>query len=205
MDTTVKKININDISLAKYNPRQISKEEYDNLCKSIDEFGLVDPIIINLKNNKIIGGHQRYKVLLGNYNFHGENEELILLKRGDIGWVFTDEDLNIKSEEHEKALNIALNKISGDWDYDKLNTLIDELLDIDTFDINLTGFDMLDLQELDVDLGETIFDEDDSNGSETVSEGTSKRLTMTIDCRDEDELNILYSRLSEEGYEVRLK
>ena len=49
------KIKIEDIEPAEYNPRKISKKEYKKLSKSISEFGLVDPIIINLKNMHIIG------------------------------------------------------------------------------------------------------------------------------------------------------
>ena len=84
------KISINDIKPAEYNPRMISDEDYGKLQKSISTFGLVDPIIINLKNNVIIGGHQRYKALLD------ENvTELQLLKMGDIGYVFYETSFNV--------------------------------------------------------------------------------------------------------------
>jgi 16S rRNA G966 N2-methylase RsmD len=143
----IEKISITDIKPADYNPRQISKDELQKLTNSINEFGLVDPIIINLQNNKIIGGHQRYEVLLNKYMLDGEfkdNNELYLLRFGDIGWAFTSTDMAIKSEEHEKALNLALNKISGEWDLPKLNILLDEL-DMSGFDIRLTGFELEDL------------------------------------------------------------
>lgn len=141
----IEKIKITDIIPAEYNPRQISDEELTKLTNSINEFGLVDPIIINLKNNKIIGGHQRYDVLINQYildnNFYAE---LNLLRFGDIGWIFTDTDLKIESEEHEKALNLALNKISGEWDAIKLKDLLNEL-DMKDFDIELTGFNDIEL------------------------------------------------------------
>ena len=63
MELEVKEININDIHEAEYNPRTISNTELTKLKNNIQEFGIVDPIIVNLKNNTIIGGHQRYKVL----------------------------------------------------------------------------------------------------------------------------------------------
>ena len=72
------KIKITDIEPASYNPRTINNEQYDKLSRSIQEYGLVDPIIINLQNNKIIGGHQRYKVLLDEYA--STNQELYLLQ-----------------------------------------------------------------------------------------------------------------------------
>jgi len=56
-------INIVEIKPSTYNPRQISNTEYNKLSNSINEFGVINPIIINLRNNHIIGGHQRYDVL----------------------------------------------------------------------------------------------------------------------------------------------
>ena len=53
--------------------------------------------------------------------------------------------------QHEKALNLALNRISGEWENEQLeNLLID--LDIDGFDVTLTGFDNLDMKDLNFDL-----------------------------------------------------
>lgn len=156
----IDKIKITDIKPAEYNPRQITSEELQKLTNSISEFGLVDPIIINLKNNRIIGGHQRYEVLLNQYmldnNFYAE---LNLIKMGDIGWIFTETDLKLKDEDHEKALNLALNKISGEWDFEKLGEVLDEL-EINGFDITLTGFDGLDDIYLDMEEEETSNDND---------------------------------------------
>ena len=59
----IDKITLNEIKPATYNPRIMSIEEQEKLEKTLQEFGLVDPIIINLKNNQIIGGHQRYEIL----------------------------------------------------------------------------------------------------------------------------------------------
>lgn len=140
------KITLDEIKPSEYNPRIISEEELEKLEKNIKEFGLVDPIIINLKNNHIIGGHQRYEVLrkLAGTDTDYENTELKLIRLGNIGWVFKETDINIKDEHHEKALNLALNKISGGWDYPKLDIILDELNELN-FDINLTGFENTDL------------------------------------------------------------
>ena len=144
----IEKIRINDIKPAEYNPRTISSDELQKLTNSINEFGLVDPIVINLKNNKIIGGHQRYEVLINqhmlNGNFYGE---LNLIRMGDIGWIFTETDLTIPDEDHEKALNLALNKISGEWDLIKLGEILDEL-ELNEFNIQLTGFDNIENTEI---------------------------------------------------------
>lgn len=151
----IEKIKITDIKPAEYNPRNISSEELKKLENSISTFGLVDPIIINLKNNKIIGGHQRYEVLINQHmldnDFYGE---LNLIRMGDIGWIFTETDLTLEDEDHEKALNLALNKISGEWDFEKLGEILDELT-INDFNIELTGFD-----ELEIELNNYNIDED---------------------------------------------
>ena len=89
----LEKIKVEDIVPAEYNPRKISDDELGKLEKSIDEFGFVDPIIINLKNNRIVGGHQRFKII------KKENiKELNLLRLGNVGWAFVDTDLKIKNE-----------------------------------------------------------------------------------------------------------
>ena len=74
-----------------------SDPEYQKIARSIDEFGYVDPIIIN-SDNTIIGGHQRATVLK------------------DKGWDEVKVVVLDISKEQEKALNVALNKISGEWD-----------------------------------------------------------------------------------------
>ena len=100
----------------------------EKLKNSINEFGYVAPIIVNKYNNHIIGGNQRYEALKS-------------LGYTDVDVVFVDEpDLN-----REKALNIALNKISGEWDFVKLADIIDEL-ELNDFDIPLTGFDEQELE-----------------------------------------------------------
>ena len=135
------RIHINNLKPAEYNPRMISDEDYEKLKKSIREFGLVDPIIVNLKNNTIIGGHQRYKVLLD------ENiTDLKLLRMGDIGYVFQEKDLQIESDIHEKGLNLALNNINGEFVEEKLQPLLEEV-NLSNLDIEVTGFDKLDLED----------------------------------------------------------
>ncbi len=70
----------------------------------------------------MVGGHQRLKVLLD-------------MGQTEIDCVVVDLDLS-----HEKALNIALNKIQGDWDEDKLAAIMADF-DAEAFDVSLTGFD----------------------------------------------------------------
>ena len=123
----LEKIKLADLKVNTRNPRRISEFQFDNLKNSIDEFGFIDPIIINSKTKMIIGGHQRYKVLT-----EKNIEEGYILNLGDISWVFTDDDLEVVDDNYEKAMNISLNKISGEWDNNKLKHLnidLSELLD----------------------------------------------------------------------------
>ena len=117
---------------ADYNPRkdlQPGDPEYEKLKRSIDEFGYVDPIIWNKRTGRICGGHQRFKILKA----QGVEEAEVVIVDFD--------------EEKEKAFNIALNKVNGDWDKDKLALLITDLQASD-FDVSLTGFDPAELDDL---------------------------------------------------------
>lgn len=158
----LEKIKVKDINPADYNPRKITDDELGKLETSINEFGFVDPIIINLKNNRIVGGHQRFKII------QKEGiDELNLLKLGNVGWAFVETDLKVKDGNYEKALNIALNKISGEWDTGKLDIILDDLA-FEGFDVSLTGFDVdLDsLNDLDDDDGLYDFLEEDNISTE---------------------------------------
>ena len=137
------KIRITDIIPAPYNPRIMSDDDKEKLRLSMQEYGLVDPIIINLKNMTIIGGHQRYDILLEDYAADEEYGELNLIRLGDIGWVFTEDDLTIDDEAHEKGLNLILNLVTGEWDNDKLNIVFKDLDEMN-FDFDLTGFNSYD-------------------------------------------------------------
>jgi DNA modification methylase len=128
----IKKIPIEKLNPAAYNPRkdlQPGDPEYEKLKRSIQEFGYVEPIVWNKRTGNIVGGHQRYKVLLD-------------MGMSEVDCVVVDLD-----DAKEKALNLALNKIQGDWDYEKLKDLLQEL-DTGEIDLELTGFDMDEIEEL---------------------------------------------------------
>ncbi len=107
----LKRLAIDRINPAPYNPRldlAPGDPEYEKLKRSIDEFGCVEPLVWNRRTGNLVGGHQRLKVLLA---------------QGDTAADVSVVDL---PPQREKALNIALNKISGDWDPRKLAGLLDE-------------------------------------------------------------------------------
>ncbi len=162
----IDKISIKDIQIADYNPRQISDSDMEKLSTNLDEFGLVDPIIVDLTDDyTIVGGHQRYKVLQDKYD---SGYELNLIRLGDIGWVFDETELKIQDKNHQKALNISLNKIQGEWDENKLNLLMDDLQK-NNFDMSLTGFDV------DVSLDFNSFEEQDNLTSFITEESDSEK------------------------------
>ena len=128
----IKQIAISDLTPADYNPRkdlQPGDTDYDKLKRSLSEFGYVEPVIWNKTTGNIVGGHQRLKVL------------------ADLGYKTVDCVVVELDETREKALNVALNKISGDWDNSKLALLIADL-DASDFDVELTGFDESEIQQL---------------------------------------------------------
>lgn len=136
----IEKKNTKELLPADYNPRKDLKpgdKEYEKLKRSIEQFGYVEPVIWNQTTGRVVGGHQRLKVLI------------------DMGMTEVDCVVVELSEEKEKALNVALNKISGEWDNDKLALLIADLQGAD-FDVSLTGFEPAEL--------ESLFREDTKNG-----------------------------------------
>lgn len=120
---------ISEISPAKYNPRKISDEAMGRLTKSLAEFGNIQPITWNARTGNVVGGHQRLKV----YQAMGKTEVEV--------WAV---DLD---EQKEKAANIALNKLAGEFD---LPALKDILEDIDTgnLDLEITGFGINEIAEM---------------------------------------------------------
>jgi DNA modification methylase len=112
---------IKSIGLAKYNPRKISEQALDSLVQSIERFGFVTPVIVNDRTGILVGGHQRIKAA-----------KKLGLK--DVPVVA----VNLEEAE-EKALNVALNKISGEWDLDLLRGVLEDV-QAAGLDLSLTGF-----------------------------------------------------------------
>ena len=141
---------IDEIIPADYNPRKISKENLERLKKSIKEFGLVDPLVWNERTNRLIGGHQRLKILM---------EEGV--KEVEVSVVNLPED-------KEKALNIALNNpnLQGEWEEEKLTELLKELEEKEISD--LTGFEEQEIDKLLGGVGE--IEEDNFNIEESIKE-----------------------------------
>lgn len=127
----LKMLPVSVLKPAAYNPRKKLKpgdKEYEKIKNSITEFGFADPLVVNA-DMTIIGGHQRLTVAM------------------DLGYTEVPCAVVDIDKTREKALNIALNKITGAWD----DTLLADLLkDIEesNFDLGKTGFDPPEIETL---------------------------------------------------------
>ena len=126
---------ITQLRPADYNPRVTLRpgdEAWGRLARSLDEFGLVQPLVWNRRTGNLVAGHQRLE---------------ILRQRGATQVECIVVDLPI---EREQALNVALNnrELMSDWHPDKLTVLIEQLQSLPDFDATLTGFSEKDLRDL---------------------------------------------------------
>ena len=130
------KMKLSELNPAEYNPRKALKPgdpAYEKLKASILSFGNVEPIVWNRSTGNVIGGHQRLRVLL------------------DLGVTESEVSVVELSEVDERRLNIALNKITGEWDDEKLTSLLAELT-AGGADVYPTGFDEQELSSMFADL-----------------------------------------------------
>lgn len=105
----VQEIKVTELNAAPYNPRvtlEPGMPEWEKIRNSIEEFGNVEPIVWNKRTGNIVGGHQRLSVLKS------------------MGYETVPCSVVDLDEKDEKLLNLALNKIKGQWDYDKLEDIL---------------------------------------------------------------------------------
>lgn len=163
----IRKMKISDLRPADYNPRQDLKpgdREYEKIARSIDEFGYVEPIVWNEQTGNVVGGHQRLKVLK---------------ERG-----FEEIEVTVVnlSERDEKILNVALNKITGRWDFGKLSELLTELQEEGA--LEATGFEPweIDAMTMQYDHIDDLLNED---FSEFANKAEKDTFTMTFSIPEE--------------------
>lgn len=179
MEFEVKRIA--DMNRAAYNPRvdlQPEDEEYQAIERSLKRHGLVQPIVWNRRTNTVVSGHQRLTVL----EAQGETEVTVsVVDLDDI---------------QEKELNVALNKITGEWDDDKLSVILNELGEEATD----TGFT---LPEIDVlrDKLKSYFDDVTAPDEEEPTEEPEESflLSLTFDAADEKPLKAYIKEHSEDA------
>ena len=112
------------------NPRLMPAAELEKLKRSIQSFGFVEPLVVRRQDNTIIGGHQRWEAAKA------------------LGYATVPVVLVDVSEAEAKALNLALNKIGGEWDLPRLGALLEELQSLPGLDETLSGFDHIEIDSL---------------------------------------------------------
>lgn len=132
---------IHDLIAAEYNPRQLTADQFEQIKSSLQRFGFVDPVIVNVnekRKNIIVGGHQRVKVA----------REIGMF---EVPTVEVDLDA-----EQERELNVRLNKNTGEWDWDALanNFDIDELCALGFTENELCAFDVSEVAAPEIPTGE---------------------------------------------------
>lgn len=128
---------VKELKPSTYNPRTWNEETTKQLTESIQQFGLVDPLLVNgaaERKNIVIGGHFRLRVAKD-------------LGFKEVPVVYLD----IPDEAKEKELNLRLNKALGDWDYELLAEFDDSLLS----DVGFSSEELDDIFDISVDEPET--------------------------------------------------
>lgn len=121
----VRTVAVGKLNPAPYNPRVALKPgdaEYERIKASIDGFGYADPVIWNESTGNVVGGHQRLQVLVNEYRV--QEIDVVVMDLGPA---------------QERALNVALNKITGRWDQSKLTSVLREIDEMG-LEMEITGF-----------------------------------------------------------------
>ncbi|MFC6402950.1 ParB N-terminal domain-containing protein [Mammaliicoccus sciuri] len=163
-DLSIVTMQLKDLKPANYNPRVALTEndpEYQRIKSSIEQFGYVDPIIWNEQTNNIVGGHQRYTVLT------------------DMGVEQVAVSVVNMNEEDEKVLNIALNKIEGDWDDERLKEVLETISDDK---LQLTGFDEDEIEALfdDLDIDSLFTEDQDEKANDKDNEDSQLDIAIEL-------------------------
>ena len=188
----VETVKIDELISPDYNPRQITPDAMESLKQSLDEFGYIDPLIVNRHNNHVVGGNQRLECLKE-------------LGYDEVDVIFINEpDIN-----REKAINIRLNNNSGEWDNDKLQSVFNDL-ELTGFNVELTGFNNTDINVFEDESLITQNETTDEPPNFEPSEDPQPRLDVQDTYRlilifdNEFERDSAKDKLTKEGYLCKL-
>jgi hypothetical protein len=119
---------------AAYNPRELPDDERASLKRSLQTFGAVEPAVFNDRTDELVGGHQR-----------------VMVAAEDLGWTtYPTHHVDLEPEQ-ARLLNLALNRIAGRWDVEKLTDLVGQLREGEA-PLELSGFSTQEVDDL-LDLG----------------------------------------------------
>lgn len=189
--TEIAWVDLKRMNPAPYNPRKTlapGDAEWERLVRSIDEFGYVEVMVWNRRTGHLVGGHQRYNVL----RHRG-------VTRAQVSVVDLD-------EAREKALNLALNKVRGQWDHEALADLLNELGGLDGFDVTLTGFDEDECRRICEEsarlMDQVILEPDgdpDGGGGGASTRVAEERYRIVVECSSERQRARLMRKFEAEG------
>lgn len=157
---------------------------YEKLKDSIEHFGYLDPIIWNKRTGMIVSGHQRFQVMRDLAEAKGEPFDEIDVMEVDM------------NENEQDSFMVAVNKITGMWDIEKLSALFRELSDED---LKYTGYDDVEIDSLLQDDSEDMIFEDE----DYIQKEQKEIFKLTIYFDNSEEVDTAYDRLTEEGYNVK--
>lgn len=173
----VKQVPLDDLPPDPKNPRRMSESQARKLMDSLERFGAVEPAVLNTTTNELVGGHMRVEAARV------------------LGWptyptVFVELD-----PVQQRQLNLALNRIAGEWDPDLLAEVMLELNQSDA-DLGLTGFEDREIEKL--------LARDDDEGEKQARGALDRQgFQVIIDCRDEAHQAELLARFDAEGLSAR--
>ncbi len=126
----IEHVSIDSLRPDPANPRRIGERELESLTRSLQQFGFVQPVLARKSDNVVIGGHQR----------------LVAARR--LGWKTVPVIFLSLGVEQARLLNLALNKISGQWDQELLARMLADLKPAEDIDLSLSGFSEEELGKL---------------------------------------------------------
>lgn len=186
----IERMRVGDLQPAAYNPRKKLKPgdpEFIKLDRSIDSFGYVDPLIVNVRSGRLVGGHQRLAVM----RHRGLKDDDMI----DVSVVDLD-------EVAERQLNLALNKVTGAWD----DLLLAELLvglKRDGADTELTGFTEEEMQAV---LDQAILAAKPAPAETATVSGRQigDSFAVLVTCTSETDQKSVYEAMKARGYNCRV-
>lgn len=182
-----------DIKPAPYNPRSITPEQFDTLGKSMSEFGDISGVTFNVRTGNTVGGHQRIKQLDPEWKVvksaHSDKTGTVALGYIETPWgKFNYREVDW-DEQKEMLANIAANKIGGEFNYEALSKLLNDL--DGKVDVGLTGFTHDEILQVMNGTFQPIDIEDLADPSEAIN--------FNIRCENMKEMEKLQKRLGLTG------
>lgn len=197
-------MDINNLKKYHKNPRKITETQHNLLEKTLQEFGDLSGVVVNVRNNEVIGGNQRTSI------FQKHASEVTITKTQEnpapdaqgtvaVGFIafrggkYSYREVNW-DEEKETRANIIANKVGGFWDNDMLANEFDEniLLSSGFDDFELGIFNAPDLSSRETDeskLGDTL---------ETYLDGSIKQIVLYFKKEKYDDIIERLERIQEE-------